>query len=168
MFLEISQNSQENTCARVSFLIKFKKETLAQVFSCEYCEISKDTFFTEHLRATASENRFLFWLVTFADVILSINSIDKTKFWLCTLLLLFITITIHYHSSQPARNVPGTSPKGPLKVVTSGTSKGLSGDSYGTNKKIDDLMKKEFFRCNSLCFTHLLLIFTGKTNIQKF
>ena len=26
-----------------------KKETLAQVFSCEFCEISKKTFFTEHL-----------------------------------------------------------------------------------------------------------------------
>ena len=26
-----------------------KKETLAQVFSCEFCEISKNTFFTEHL-----------------------------------------------------------------------------------------------------------------------
>ena len=33
LFLEIFQNSQENTCARVSFLIK----------------ISKNTFFTEHL-----------------------------------------------------------------------------------------------------------------------
>ena len=31
-------NSQENTCARVSFLMK--KETLALVFSCEFCEIS--------------------------------------------------------------------------------------------------------------------------------
>ena len=31
-----------------------KKETLAQVFSCEFCEISKNTFFTEHLWATAS------------------------------------------------------------------------------------------------------------------
>ena len=29
-------------------------ETLAQVFSCEFCQISKNTFFTEHLRATAS------------------------------------------------------------------------------------------------------------------
>ena len=49
-FLEISQNSQENTCARVSFLINFlKKETLAQVFSCEFCETSKNTVFTEHL-----------------------------------------------------------------------------------------------------------------------
>ena len=27
-----------------------KKETLAHVFSCEFCEISKNTFFTEHLR----------------------------------------------------------------------------------------------------------------------
>ena len=32
-----------------------KKETLAQVFSCEFCEISKNTFFTEHLRMTTSE-----------------------------------------------------------------------------------------------------------------
>ena len=32
-----------------------KKETLAQVFSCEFCEISKNIFFIEHLRATASE-----------------------------------------------------------------------------------------------------------------
>ena len=50
LFLEISQNSQENTCDRGSFLIKlqaggFKKETLAQVFSCEFCEISKNTIF---------------------------------------------------------------------------------------------------------------------------
>ena len=51
--LEILQNSQENTCVRVSFLIKLqasvcnfiKKETLAQVFFCEFCEISKNTFF---------------------------------------------------------------------------------------------------------------------------
>ena len=32
-----------------------KKETLAQVFSCEFCEISKQFFFTEHLQATAFE-----------------------------------------------------------------------------------------------------------------
>ena len=31
-----------------------KKETMAQVLSCEFCEISKNTFFTEHLQATAS------------------------------------------------------------------------------------------------------------------
>ena len=43
VFLKISQNSQENTCARVSFLIKLQAlGTLAQVFSCEFCEISKN------------------------------------------------------------------------------------------------------------------------------
>ena len=31
-----------------------KKETLAQVISCEFCEISKYTFFTEHLWTTVS------------------------------------------------------------------------------------------------------------------
>ena len=31
-----------------------KKETLVHVFSCKICEIFKNTFFTEHLRATAS------------------------------------------------------------------------------------------------------------------
>ena len=62
MFLEILQNSQQNACARVSFLIKLqavacnfiKKETRSQVFSCEFYEISKTTFFTEHLWANAS------------------------------------------------------------------------------------------------------------------
>ena len=53
MFLEISQNSQENTRARVSFAglkpATLLKKTLAQVFSCEFYEISKNTFFTEHL-----------------------------------------------------------------------------------------------------------------------
>ena len=65
VFLEISQNSQENTCAMAAFLIKLQasglrpkallKKTLAQVFSCEFREISKNNFFTEHLWATASK-----------------------------------------------------------------------------------------------------------------
>ena len=45
-----------HTPVPVSFLIKLqagcnfiKKETLAQVFSCKFCEISKNTFFIEHL-----------------------------------------------------------------------------------------------------------------------
>ena len=52
VFLEVSQNSQENTCARISFLIKMlaeacnfiKIETLVQMFYCEFCEISRNTF----------------------------------------------------------------------------------------------------------------------------
>ena len=47
VFLKISQNSQENTCVNVPFSLKLeaqacnfiKKETLAQVFSYEFCEI---------------------------------------------------------------------------------------------------------------------------------
>ena len=31
-----------------------KKKSLAEVFSCEFCEIFKNTFFIEHLRGTAS------------------------------------------------------------------------------------------------------------------
>ena len=45
VFLEISQGSEENTCARDSDLINFiKKESLAQVFSSEFCEIFRNTF----------------------------------------------------------------------------------------------------------------------------
>ena len=64
VFLEISDNSQENTCARVSFLLKLqagaykfiKKETLAQVSFCEFCKISKNTFFYRAPLMAASEN----------------------------------------------------------------------------------------------------------------
>ena len=47
VLLEILQNSLENTYARVSFLIKLQawKKALAQVFSYEFCEISKNTFY---------------------------------------------------------------------------------------------------------------------------
>ena len=53
MFLKFSQDLQENTCARISFLIKLqalacnviKKETLALLSSCEFREIFKNTFF---------------------------------------------------------------------------------------------------------------------------
>ena len=61
VFLKILQNSQENTCSRVSFLIKLqteawnlklqaealnfiKKEALARVSSYEFFEICKNTF----------------------------------------------------------------------------------------------------------------------------
>ena len=57
-FLKISQNSQENTLARVSFIIKMqaeasnfiKKETLILVLSFEICEIFKNTYFEEYVR----------------------------------------------------------------------------------------------------------------------
>ena len=63
VLLEISQNSQESTCARVSFLNKWqdsglnfvKKQTLAQLFSCELCEISKNTILHRTPLVAASE-----------------------------------------------------------------------------------------------------------------
>ena len=63
MFQEILQNSKENTCNRVSFLIKLqgsacnfiKKDTLTQVFSCEFCEIFKNTFSYRTSPVAASE-----------------------------------------------------------------------------------------------------------------
>ena len=63
-FFKISRNSQENTCARASFLLKLqavgvnfiKKETPTQRFRSEFCEIVKNTHFVEHLRTAASES----------------------------------------------------------------------------------------------------------------
>ena len=51
VFLKILQNSQENTRVRDSFLINdfIKKESLAQVFSCEFAKFLRTPFFTEHL-----------------------------------------------------------------------------------------------------------------------
>ena len=57
MLLKISQNSQEDTCVGVSFLIKLevsgnfvKKEALTQVFFCEFCEVFKNIYrtYAEH------------------------------------------------------------------------------------------------------------------------
>ena len=39
-FLQISQNLQESTCARG---MELKKETLAQLFWCEFCQLCKTT-----------------------------------------------------------------------------------------------------------------------------
>ena len=36
-----------------------KKVTLAQVFSCEFCKIFKNTYSTEQLQTTASGRSFL-------------------------------------------------------------------------------------------------------------
>ena len=61
--LKYFENSQENTCARVSFLIMLqtktcnfiKKKSLAQMFSCEFFEIFKNTFLYRTPLAAASD-----------------------------------------------------------------------------------------------------------------
>ena len=69
MFLKISEYSKKNICARVSFFNKvagfravtLKKEILAQVCSCEFCEIFINTFFIQY-----------FWLL-----LLNIETLDE-------------------------------------------------------------------------------------------
>ena len=51
-------------CQSLFFFNFIKKDTLAQVFSCEFCEILKNTFFTEHLWTTASVRRYLSSIVS--------------------------------------------------------------------------------------------------------
>ena len=74
VFLKILQNPQENSCARVFIFNKvaglrllaynfIEKGTLAQLFSCTFCEIFKNNFFTEHLWVTASRCVQLFLLL---------------------------------------------------------------------------------------------------------
>ena len=46
LLLKTLQDSQEKNLRRSIFLIKVP----TQMFSCEYCEIFKNTFFEEHLR----------------------------------------------------------------------------------------------------------------------
>ena len=62
--LEIINRSSHRRCSVKKVFLEFsqacnfiKIETLTQVFSCEFCEISKNTFFTEHIWVTASESK---------------------------------------------------------------------------------------------------------------
>ena len=48
-FAKFSGNLQADSC---NFI---KEKTLAQAFSCEFCEISKNSNFIENLRTTAAE-----------------------------------------------------------------------------------------------------------------
>ena len=47
--------------------------------------------------------------------------------------------TINKRATQPAYKVPGTSPEGSLKLLTSETYRGHSGDPQGISTKTDDL-----------------------------
>ena len=56
------------------FYRNIKKETLAEVFYCEFCEIFKNTFFTEHLWTTASLHWFWFQDFSVKNVVFTIIS----------------------------------------------------------------------------------------------
>ena len=97
---EILQNSQENTCVKVSFLIKLQaqacyfilKETLAQVFSCEFCEISKNTFcYRTPPVAASNQSKCPLWNTLTTNQHYSISTI-KLKFMEVLITHIFIFI----------------------------------------------------------------------------
>ena len=49
------------------------KETLVRVFSCEFCEISKSTFFTEHHWLIASKHPNIKYQLLFLDLLIANN-----------------------------------------------------------------------------------------------
>ena len=93
VFLEILQNSQENTCAKAAGLRPeacnfIKKETLAQVFPCpvNFAKISKSTFSYRAPPVAAFEiatNANLVWQMFFKIDILKYFTIftGKYLFW---------------------------------------------------------------------------------------
>ena len=81
VFLEISQNSQENNRGQSIFFNKvagpacnfIKKDALTQVFSCEFWEISKNTVSYRTLLVAASASAMFchpYGTTTFADIFL--------------------------------------------------------------------------------------------------
>ena len=83
VFLKISQNSQENTCVRVFFLIKLQacnfiaKETLAQLFSCEIVEVSNNSFLHRTPLVAASVTCSL--QIFFLQILAYLNKMNDKK-----------------------------------------------------------------------------------------
>ena len=75
-----------------------KKETLALVFRCEICKIFKITFFTEHLRATASV-----YSVFMARQLVKIlgKQCSEADARRCSVKKAFIEISHNLHSKTP-------------------------------------------------------------------
>ena len=65
VFLEILQNLRQSDCARLPPACNFiKKEALPQLLSCEFCKISKNTFYyrTPPVAASVKKERKFFKL----------------------------------------------------------------------------------------------------------
>ena len=89
LFLEaatggVLRNFGKFTGKRLCQRLLLNKETLARVFSFEFSEISKNTFFTENLRATGSA----FWIII-VTVLYDTISYVSNKVWCKAIPLLF-------------------------------------------------------------------------------
>ena len=81
VFLKILLNWQEHTCARVSFLIKLQAYFIKKrLFSCEFCEIFKNTFFIEHPRATDATLKKKFKNLQRNDLLVTCSSGCRSDF----------------------------------------------------------------------------------------
>ena len=95
MLLKISQNSQESTCARVSFLIKLQAWGMHRCFPVNFAKFSRTPFSIEHLRWLlltiwrASKKEHLFYGKTTSGF-----------FWSSLLLLLITLIFVFYSNSK--------------------------------------------------------------------
>ena len=79
-----SRSSHQRCSVRKVFLLKtpvlIKKETLAQVLSCEFCKISTNTFFTKHLWAIALCSFYSQWLDYFQNFLEIYNNNISFKY----------------------------------------------------------------------------------------
>ena len=65
MFLEISQNSQENACVEVSFMpATLLQRDPTHAFYCEYSEIFKKTVFYKTPSVAAFENKLMVLVIS--------------------------------------------------------------------------------------------------------
>ena len=84
IFLKISKNLQENTRARVSFLIKLHAYKVAGLRLCEFCEISKNTIFyrTPLVAASTYWNGHVFWsLKKWRAIRASVGGVGGVLMW---------------------------------------------------------------------------------------
>ena len=94
MFLNILQNPQENTTARVSFstscLVFFNKLSYSQVFYCEFCEIITNAFFINTSAVLDIHiNSIVFFVITQEIVLSCFVSCTRKKSWCCLILFCF-------------------------------------------------------------------------------
>ena len=68
VFLEISENSQENTCAIVSFL---KKRLCHRCFAVNFVKFLRTPFLTEHMRWLFLKKRKYFLVIVYAKEIIN-------------------------------------------------------------------------------------------------
>ena len=109
MFLQISQNSQENTCASVSFLTKLLALGMTEEISCEFREISKNTFSTEHLWTTASVSCIKKFHKTRTSILFHLHFLFSSKDRLPDALKSFVfykfnCLGCQYHYKTPLSN----------------------------------------------------------------